>query len=220
MKRIVVLISGRGSNLLALHKRLCEPGKDQNSLATIIAVISNKPEAQGLAWAQTQGIATRALDHRQYPSREHFDQALASEVDYFGPDLVVLAGFMRVLGAGFVQRFEGRLINIHPSLLPAFPGLNTHQRALEAGVCLHGATVHFVNEALDGGPIIAQAFVPVQRTDNEVSLAERVLSEEHRLLPQVVADFCRGLISLDPQGKLECSPEATRLLFPLTSGAA
>jgi phosphoribosylglycinamide formyltransferase-1 len=127
---------------------------------------------------------------------------------------------MRVLGAGFVQRFEGRLINIHPSLLPAFPGLNTHQRALEAGVCLHGATVHFVNEALDGGPIIAQAFVPVLRTDNEVSLAERVLSEEHRLLPQVVADFCRGLISLDPQGKLECSPEATRLLFPLTSGAA
>jgi phosphoribosylglycinamide formyltransferase-1 len=220
MKRVVVLISGRGSNLLALHQRLSMLAKSEEGVAEIVAVISNKPEAAGLRWAQAQGLQARCLDHRDFESREAYDKALARVVSDHQPDLVVLAGFMRVLTKVFVQRFAGRLINIHPSLLPAFPGLQTHQRALEAGVCLHGATVHFVNEQLDGGPIIAQAFVPVLQCDEAQSLADRVLHAEHRLLPQVVVDFCHGLVALDPLGRLQRSPEATHLLFPPTSGEA
>lgn len=220
MKRVVVLISGRGSNLMALHQRLCMLAQAETGVAEIVAVISNKPEAAGLHWAQAQGIEAGWLDRRDFESREAYDEALAHVVSDFHPDLVVLAGFMRVLTKGFVQRFAGRLINIHPSLLPAFPGLQTHQRALEAGVCVHGATVHFVNEQLDGGPIIAQAFVPVLQSDEVHSLADRVLHAEHRLLPQVVLDFCHGLVALDPLGRLHLSPKVTRLLFPPTSGVA
>ncbi|HAB48322.1 MAG: phosphoribosylglycinamide formyltransferase [Betaproteobacteria bacterium] len=220
MKRVVVLISGRGSNLIALHRRLSGDSNQTSPTAQLVGVISNKPEAGGIVWARSQGIPSITLDHRRYPNREAFEAVLAREVHGFRPDLVVLAGFMRVLGSAFVRQFAGHLINIHPSLLPAFPGLDTHRRAIDAGVCLHGATVHFVNEALDGGPIIAQAAVAVLPTDDEQSLADRVLREEHRLLPQVVIDFCSGFIALDDQGRLQCGPQAKRLWFSLPSGAA
>lgn len=220
MKSIVVLISGRGSNLLAVQQRLCGDSIQAQACARIAAVISNEPAAAGLGWARDQGIDSMALDHRKFPDRGAFDKALAGEVRAYSPDLVVLAGFMRVLGKDFVQAFEGRLINIHPSLLPAFPGLHTHQRALDAGVRVHGATVHFVTETLDGGPIIAQAVVPVFEGDDAQKLAQRVLVQEHRLLPQVVIDFCCGRIWLDRAGKLQASPQAIRLLIAPGEGAA
>jgi len=150
------------------------------------AVISNRPDAAGLAWAAERGIATRIVDHREFASREAFDERLALEIERLRPDFVLLAGFMRILTQGFVERFPRRMLNIHPSLLPAFPGLDTHRRALAAGVKLHGATVHFVTPALDDGPIVAQAAVPVLASDTEQSLAERVLAVEHRIYPQVV----------------------------------
>jgi phosphoribosylglycinamide formyltransferase-1 len=220
MKRVVVLISGRGSNLIALHRRLTGDPQHTRPTAQLVGVVSNKPEAAGLAWARSEGIPVLALDHRLYPDRAAFEAVLARQVHEFSPDLVVLAGFMLVLGPAFVRQFAGRLINIHPSLLPAFPGLDTHRRAIDAGVCLHGATVHFVNEALDGGPIIAQAALAVLPTDDEQSLAQRVLQQEHRLLPQVVIDFCSGFIALDPEGRLRCSPQAKRLWLSLPAGAA
>lgn len=182
MNRVVVLISGRGSNMAALV--------DQG--VPVVAVISNRPGAKGLQFAQSRGIATGVVDHRTFPDRESFDAALSAEIDRHAPDLVVLAGFMRVLTGAFVRAYEGRLINIHPSLLPAFPGLDTHRRAIQAGCKIHGCTVHFVTEALDHGPVIAQAAVPVLDDDTEDTLAERVLAQEHRVLPAAVRRFLDG----------------------------
>ena len=190
MQSVVILISGRGSNMEALV-RACPAG------AQVRAVISNRADAAGLDFARAQGIATDVVAHRDFPSREAFDAALAQAIDRFAPDWVVLAGFMRVLTEGFVAHYAGRLLNIHPSLLPAFPGLDTHARALAAGVCLHGATVHFVTPELDGGPPIMQAAVPVLPDDDEDALAARVLVQEHRLYPQALAACVRGDVRLD-----------------------
>lgn len=188
MKRYVILISGRGSNMASLLDA-CLPG-------VCAAVISNRPDAAGLALAAVRGIATAVIDHRGFASREDFDANLADQIEGHAPDLVLLAGFMRILSDGFVRRFEGRLLNIHPSLLPAFPGVRTHAQALAAGVRLHGCSVHFVTPTLDGGPIIAQAAVPVRAGDDEVSLAERVLAEEHKLYPRVARWFLEGRLQL------------------------
>jgi phosphoribosylglycinamide formyltransferase-1 len=186
--RIVVLISGRGSNMQAL----LESGLP----ARISAVISNVPDAQGLATARAHGVATAVVDHRHYPDRPSFDAALASEIDLYAPDLIVLAGFMRVLTEPFARRYSGRMLNIHPSLLPAFPGMHTHRRALETGVRIHGCTVHFVTPALDHGPIVSQVAVPVFDNDSEELLAARVLREEHAIYPQAVRWFCEGRLTL------------------------
>jgi phosphoribosylglycinamide formyltransferase-1 len=175
VKNVVILISGRGSNMEALV-RASLPAK-------VAAVISNRADAAGLKFAAQTGIPTQVVDDRGFPSREAFDAALAAAVDAHSPDLVALAGFMRVLGSDFVRRYSGRLVNIHPSLLPAFPGLHTHRRALEEGVKLHGCTVHFVTPQVDHGPIIVQAGVPVRPDDTEESLAARVLRQEHRVYP-------------------------------------
>lgn len=188
MKSIVILISGRGSNMEALLAAALP--------ARIAAVISNRADAAGLVTAAAHGIATAVVNHRQFADRHRFDLALAEEIERYQPDLVILAGFMRVLGDDFVRRFEGRLMNIHPSLLPAFPGLHTHARALEAGVKLHGCTVHFVTPTLDNGPIIIQAAVPVLADDDADTLAARVLVQEHRVYPQAVRWFLQGRLSL------------------------
>ncbi len=190
MKNIVILISGRGSNMQAIVEAAI-PG------AHIAAVIANRPDAAGLAWAAERGIATVALDHKQYTSREAFDTELAARIDSFQPDLVVLAGFMRILTPAFTQHYAGRMFNIHPSLLPAFPGLHTHQRAIDAGCKLAGCTVHFVTAELDHGPIVFQAAVPVLDDDTETSLAQRVLAEEHRLYPAAVQAFVEGRLAVD-----------------------
>lgn len=190
MKSIVILISGRGSNMEAIV-RSAPPG------ARVAAVISNRAGAAGLAFAREHGIPTAVVDHTAHPDRERFDAELARQIDTFAPDLVVLAGFMRVLTDRFVEHYAGRLVNIHPSLLPAFPGLHTHRRALEAGVRVHGATVHFVTPALDCGPVIIQAAVPVLDGDDEASLAARVLAREHRIYPQAVGWFVEGRLEVD-----------------------
>lgn len=182
MKSIVILISGRGSNMEAIVHACQREGWP----ARVAAIVSNKASAEGLQFAAAQGIATAVVDHKAFDSREAFDAELARVVDTFSPDVVVLAGFMRILTEGFVRHFEGRMLNVHPSLLPAFPGLHTHQRAIEAGCKLAGATVHFVTPALDHGPIVAQAAVPVLKGDTPQLLAERVLVQEHRLYPQAV----------------------------------
>ncbi|MCD6041993.1 MAG: phosphoribosylglycinamide formyltransferase, partial [Burkholderiales bacterium] len=176
---LVILISGRGSNMRAL----IEAG------LPVSAVISNRSDAEGLATAGARGIATRVVEHRRYATREAFDAALAAEIDRFAPHLVALAGFMRILTPGFVARYRGRLLNIHPSLLPAFPGRDTHRRALAAGVKVHGCTVHFVTDELDHGPIVAQAVVPVRADDDEAKLAARVLAQEHLIYPRCVRWF-------------------------------
>lgn len=182
MKKVVILISGRGSNMQSIVQA-CESEKWN---ARIVAVMSNNPEAAGLTWAQGRGIATQAIDHRAYASRALFDEALAQAIEQYEPDLIVLAGFMRILTPEFVDKFEGRIVNIHPSLLPLFPGLNTHLRALEAGHTKAGVTVHLVTAELDHGPILGQAVVPVLPGDTEDVLAARVLKEEHRLYPETV----------------------------------
>ncbi|MCK6433720.1 MAG: phosphoribosylglycinamide formyltransferase [Burkholderiaceae bacterium] len=192
MKRIVILISGRGSNMEAIVQRCAAEGWP----AAVVAVISNRPDAAGLAFASAHGIAAAVVDHRAWRERAAFDQALAQAIDAHEPDLVVLAGFMRILGADFVRRYEGRLLNIHPSLLPAFPGLHTHRRALQAGCKLAGATVHFVTPELDHGPIVMQSVVPVQSGDDEHALAARVLATEHVIYPQSVRWFVEGLLVL------------------------
>jgi phosphoribosylglycinamide formyltransferase-1 len=189
MQRIAILISGRGSNMQALL--------DAALPARIAAVISNNPAAAGLALAAARGVATRVIDHRGFAEREAFDRALAQALDGFAPDLIVLAGFMRILTPWFVQRYAGRLINVHPSLLPAFTGVDTHRRALAAGVRVHGCTVHFVTPQLDHGPIIVQAAVPVREDDTEEALAARVLEQEHRILPQAVRWFLAGRLRTD-----------------------
>ena len=192
MKKIVILISGRGSNMQAiLEARLP---------VTVAAVISNEPQAGGLTIARQHGIATRIVAHREHVNRPAFDAALAGEIDGYTPDLIVLAGFMRILTDGFVNRYRGRLVNIHPSLLPSFAGLDTHRRALAAGVKLHGCTVHFVTPQLDHGPIVIQAAVPVADDDSENTLAARVLAEEHRIYPQAVRWFCEDRLAVTPQG--------------------
>ncbi len=187
MNRIVVLISGRGSNLQAM----VEAG------LPVAVVISNRDQAAGLAYAAGRGISTAIIPHRDYATREAFDAALAQAIDGFRPDLVALAGFMRILSENFVRRYKGKLLNIHPSLLPAFPGLDTHARALAAGVKLHGATVHFVTAELDHGPIVIQAAVPVHSDDNEAKLAARVLAQEHRIYPQAARWFIDGKLVIE-----------------------
>lgn len=193
MKRIVILISGRGSNMEAIL-RAAEAEKWPVQIA---AVISNKAGAAGLNTAQVAGIPAVTVEHRNHSDRDSFDRALAEAIDRFAPDLVVLAGFMRILTAAFVQHYHGRLLNIHPSLLPSFPGLATHQQALDAGVKFHGATVHFVTPELDHGPIIEQAVVPVLDDDTESALAKRVLEQEHVIYPRAVRDFIEGRVWLD-----------------------
>ena len=201
MKNIVILISGRGSNMEAIVRAQI-PG------ARIAAVISNRPDAGGLDFAARHGIAVRVVDHKVYPSREAFDAALAAEIDAQSPDLVVLAGFMRVLTDAFVSRYAGRLLNIHPSLLPSFPGLHTHRRALEAGVRVHGTTVHFVTPTLDCGPVVIQAAVPVLAGDDEDSLAARVLVQEHRIYPQAVRWFVEDRLQLTAAGGVRVEGES------------
>ena len=192
MKSLVILISGRGSNM----RSIVEAARKEAWPVRIAAVISNRPDAEGLAWASGQGIATCAMDHRRFPSREAFELELARAIDEHAPDAIALAGFMRVLTAGFVGRYEGRLVNIHPSLLPAFPGLHTHRQALAHGVKVHGCTVHFVTAELDHGPIIAQAAVPVLDDDDESSLASRVLAEEHRIYPASLRKLLDGHLDI------------------------
>lgn len=189
MKNIVILISGSGSNMAAIVRAAAQDRWDQRFNARVAAVVSNRSDAQGLAFAKENGIAAVALDHKKFATREDFDTALMREIDKFSPSLVVLAGFMRILTPAFVQHYAGRLLNIHPSLLPAFPGLNTHQRALDAGCQFAGATVHQVTTELDHGHILAQAVVPVLPTDTASSLAARVLSQEHLIYPPAVARF-------------------------------
>ncbi len=193
MKNIVILISGRGSNMEAMIA-----ARDAGQLpVNIAAVIANRPDAKGLETAAAAGIATRCLDHKAFAGREAFDTALAACIDEFAPDLVVLAGFMRILTPDFVRHYEGRLLNIHPSLLPAFPGLHTHQRALDEGVRVHGCTVHFVTAELDHGPVVIQAAVPVLDDDTEDTLSARILRQEHRIYPQAVRWFAEGRLQLD-----------------------
>lgn len=180
--KLVILISGRGSNMQSIIKAIQE-----NELnAEVSAVISNRPDAAGLAFAQQSDITTRILDHKNFETREAFDAQLIDLIDTFDPDYVVLAGFMRILSSGFVQHFAQRLINIHPSLLPKFKGMHTHKRAIESGETEHGATVHFVTDELDSGPVILQAKVPVMPDDTEETLAARVLIEEHKLYPNAL----------------------------------
>lgn len=192
--RAVILISGRGSNMRALL--------EANLPVDFACVISNRPEAAGLAFAAQRGVATAVVDHKAYPDRAAFDAALAAEIDRHAPDLVILAGFMRVLTDDFVRRYQGRMINIHPALLPAFPGLHTHERALKAGVRLHGCTVHYVTPQVDVGPIIVQAAVPVLADDTPETLAARVLRQEHRIFPQAVAWLAAGRVVLRADGRV------------------
>lgn len=197
MTNIVVLISGRGSNLEALLHKAHEEGWANALGASFVAVISNRPDAAGLAVAARAGVRSAVVDDRRFASRAAFDEALAAQIDAHQTAFVVLAGFMRVLGPAFVRHFAGRLINIHPSLLPAFPGLRTHEQALAAGVRIHGATVHFVAEQVDSGGIIAQAAVPVRPDDDVAALAARVLDQEHRLLPQALRLVIEGRVRFD-----------------------
>jgi phosphoribosylglycinamide formyltransferase-1 len=192
-KRIVILISGRGSNMEAIVQRCAE----QRWPAQVVAVVSNRPGAGGLQFAQAQGIATAVVDHQLFAQRDAFDAELARVIDGYAPDLVVLAGFMRILGAAFVQRYAGRFLNIHPSLLPAFPGLHTHQRALDAGCKAVGATVHLVTADLDHGPIVMQSVVPVRAGDDAGSLAARVLATEHVIYPLSVRWFVEGQLKVE-----------------------
>lgn len=191
--RVAILISGRGSNMASLIAAAEAPDYP----AEIVLVASNRPEAPGLTYASERGIPTRAVDHKAYPSREAFDAALHAELEAAGINLVCLAGFMRIFTAGFVETWAGRMINIHPSLLPLFKGVHTHEQALAAGVRLHGCTVHYVVPELDAGPIIAQGAVPVRPGDDAAALAARILVQEHRLYPQALALVAGGQARLD-----------------------
>ncbi len=195
---VVVLISGSGSNLQAL----IDSSAGADNPARIGAVISNRADAYGLQRAKAAGIETRVLDHKQFEGREAFDAALIEAIDAHAPHLVVLAGFMRILTPGFVRHYAGRLLNIHPSLLPKYKGLHTHQRALEAGDREHGCSVHFVTEELDGGPLVVQAVIPVQTGDSLDSLAQRVHQQEHLIYPLAVRWFAEGRLRLSEQGAM------------------
>ncbi|MEX0960490.1 MAG: phosphoribosylglycinamide formyltransferase [Burkholderiales bacterium] len=202
MKRIAILVSGRGSNMQAIL--------DARLPVEIAAVISNNPAAKALDSARARGLATATVNHRDFADRAAFDTALAEKLAGFRPELVVLAGFMRILTETFIARFEGRILNIHPSLLPAFPGTDTHRRAIEAGVRLHGCTVHFVTPALDHGPIVIQAAVPVLPDDDEGQLAARVLEQEHRIYPLAIRWFAEGRLQLE-DGRVRVNGEC---VFP------
>ncbi|MCA8322161.1 phosphoribosylglycinamide formyltransferase [Burkholderia cepacia] len=208
MKKLVILISGRGSNMEAIVRACAQ----ERWPAEIAAVIANRPDAAGLAFAASHGVATAVVDHRSFDGRDSFDAALAAEIDRFAPDLVVLAGFMRILTPAFVRRYEGRLLNIHPSLLPSFKGIHTHQQALDAGVALHGASVHFVIPELDSGAIVAQGAVPVRAGDDAAALAQRVLAVEHVLYPRAVRWFVEGRLRLE-NGRAVVAPEEARWIF-------
>lgn len=208
--RFVILISGQGSNMQALV-RACQSGACQ---AEVSAVIASRAETAGLAWAASQGIETIGLAHTSFSSREAFDLALAEVIERFSPDYVLLAGFMRVLTPAFVERFSGRLINIHPSLLPSFPGLHTHAQALATGVQSHGCTVHFVTPVLDHGPIIAQGVVPVKAHDTPESLSNRVLGMEHIIYPQVATWLAQGRVHLTSDQRVQVDGVETRLFTP------
>lgn len=203
MKNIVILISGRGSNMEAVVRA----ADSEAWPARIAAVISNKPEAKGLDFARARGIPTAVVANKEYASRAEFDAALQETIDRFAPDLVVLAGFMRILTAPFVAHYDGRMLNIHPSLLPLFPGLGTHQQALDAGETEHGATVHFVTAELDHGPVVAQARIPVLPGDTEDTLAARLLVEEHKLYPHAVRLFVEDRLSI-ANGEVQISTPA------------
>ena len=203
MKKIVILISGRGTNMETVVRACARDGWP----AQVAAVISNRPDAAGLAFAAENGIPATVVDHRDFTARDAFDQALARVIDGFEPDLVMLAGFMRVLTDAFVERYAGRMINIHPSLLPCFPGLKTHQQALDAGVRVHGASVHFVTPTLDHGPIVAQAAVPVMAGDDAATLASRVLAVEHIIYPRAVRWFVEGRLAIDGERVVLTPPE-------------
>jgi phosphoribosylglycinamide formyltransferase-1 len=215
MKKLVILISGRGSNMQAIV-RACA---NERWPAQVAAVIANRPEAAGLQFAASQRIPTAVVDHRQFPDRASFDAALAETIDGYAPDLLVLAGFMRVLTDGFVERYAGRMLNIHPSLLPCFPGLKTHQQALDAGVCVHGASVHFVTPRLDHGPIVAQSVVPVRAGDDAAALAARVLATEHLIYPRAVRWFVEGRLALDGERVTLTPPEPQAFFFDDTGRA-
>src|SRR6201997_2087577 len=208
MKKLVILISGRGSNMEAIV-RACS---DEAWAAQVAAVIANRPDAAGLAFAASHGIATAVVDHRQFPDRDSFDAALAEQIDAFAPDLVVLAGFMRVLTSRFVDHYAGRMLNVHPSLLPSFPGLKTHQQALDAGVRFHGASVHFVTSKLDHGPIVLQSAVPVEAGDTAETLAARVRATEHVIYPRAVRWFVQGRLALDGS-RVTLTPSEPQWLF-------
>lgn len=192
MKKIVILISGRGSNMQAI----VESARSQQWPAQVVAVISNRPDATGLTFAKQQGLATAVVNSQQFSTRDQFDAALLAQIDEFAPDLVVLAGFMRILTPQFVEHYAGRMLNIHPSLLPLFKGLHTHRQALHAGVKEHGASVHLVTAELDHGPVLAQAKIPVYPDDTEESLAVRVLEQEHHLYPHVIRQIIDGTLRL------------------------
>jgi phosphoribosylglycinamide formyltransferase-1 len=193
MKRLVVLISGRGSNMAAILDAV----HAGTISARVLAVISNRPGAAGLATAAARGVTASVVDHGAYRDRESFEDALGTALDALSPDLIVLAGFMRVLSPGFVQRYAGRMMNIHPSLLPAYPGLHTHRRALADGVRIHGCTVHFVTADVDHGPVVAQGAIAVMPLDDERTLAARVLSVEHRVLVSAVRWFCEDRLVIE-----------------------
>ena len=209
MKRIVILISGRGSNMQAVL--------DAKLNAAVTAVVSNDPSAKGLEIARNAGVDTVVVNHRDYADRASFDRSLADTIAAYRPDLIVLAGFMRILTEDFIRRFNGRIMNIHPSLLPAFPGLDTHRRAIDEGVKLNGCTVHFVTPALDHGPIVIQSAVPVLPDDDEERLAARVLEQEHAVYPQAIRWFLDGHLSLEGN-RVKLSAEwrhPVAMIFPL-----
>lgn len=203
MKNLVILISKRGSNMEVIVRACAREAWP----ARIAAVISTYPDAIGLEFAVTHGITTVVVNHREFPDRESFDAVLARKIDVFAPDLIVLAGFMRVLSATFVHHYAGRILNIHPSLLPSFPGLQSHQQALTAGVRVHGASVHFVTSELDYGPIVLQAAVPVLAGDDALILAARVLAAEHVIYPRAVRWFVEGRLMLDALRVIVTPPE-------------
>ncbi|MEK8030313.1 phosphoribosylglycinamide formyltransferase [Ideonella sp. DXS29W] len=209
MKRIVILLSGRGSNMQAVVER-CEA---EGWPAQVVGVASNKADAGGLEWAAQRGIATAVVDHKAFATRDAFDAELARVIDRWSPDLLVLAGFMRILGAEFVRHYEGRMLNVHPSLLPAFTGLHTHRRAIEAGCKVAGLTVHFVTPELDHGPIVAQAVVPVLPGDDEDTLSARVLAREHQLYPLAVRWFVEGKLRLH-DGVVAHTDGESQVLWP------
>jgi phosphoribosylglycinamide formyltransferase 1 len=210
MHSIVSLISGRGSNFEAIYRAAQAKSWD----VRFTGLIANQPEAKGLVFAKSVGIPTAVIDHRAYPSREAFDRALMQQIDAFSADLVVLAGFMRILTPGLIEHYEGRMINIHPSLLPRFPGLHTHERALEAGDRVHGATVHFVSAGVDEGPIICQSEVPVLPNDTPSELAARVLKTEHQIYPLAVEWFIQGRLQITGNRVSVHPPELQYIPFP------
>jgi phosphoribosylglycinamide formyltransferase-1 len=209
LKNVAILISGQGSNMASL----VDACRTERWPARVVGVVASRPQAPGLALARERGVPAQAVDHAGFADRAAFDAALAARLEALEADLVVLAGFMRILTDGFVRRFAGRLVNVHPSLLPAFPGLDTHARALAAGVRLHGATVHLVTPELDHGPILAQAAVPVRDGDDAATLAARVLRLEHRLYPRAVRWLVEGRVTVaDGRARVEGVTDAERLL--------